>query len=82
MIRFVLPPTAAFTLMAFSNAGRVSIFDRRRSSFTISTILLPDRWASTFFLESTAGIAAAPGRVSPSDSTIQAMVLAVPIVIQ
>src|SRR6185436_10145067 len=36
----------------------------------------------TFFLESAAGIAAAPDKVKPSDSTMQAIVDAVPIVMQ
>ena len=68
--------------MAFSNASLVSILSIVKSSFTICTILLPVSCAITFFLESAAGIADAPDKVSPSDSTIQAIVLAVPIVIQ
>ena len=69
-------------MMLFSNASLVRILDTTRSSFTISTILRPLIWANTFLLESAAGIAAFSGRVSPSDSTIQAMVEAVPITAQ
>ena len=82
MIKLVEPPTAAFTTMAFSNASLVRILESFKSSFTISTILLPDSWANSFFLESTAGMAAAPGSVSPNASAMQAMVDAVPMVMQ
>ena len=37
----VEPPMAALTLMAFSNAARVRIFDSVRSSCTISTMRRP-----------------------------------------
>ena len=43
----VEPPMAAFTRIAFSKFSRVRILDRRRSSFTISTMRMPDMWAST-----------------------------------
>ena len=76
------PPTAAFITIEFSNAFRVRIFDSFKSSFTISTILLPLNCAITFFLASTAGIVAAPGNVNPNASTMQAMVEAVPMLIQ
>src|SRR5688572_9921601 len=76
------PPTAALTMMAFSKASLVNILSMVKFSFTISTILLPLNCANTFFLESAAGIATAPDKVSPNDSTMQAMVLAVPIVMQ
>ena len=39
-------------------------------------------WAKTFFLESAAGMAEAPDNVRPKDSTMTAMVDAVPMVMQ
>jgi hypothetical protein len=47
-----------------------------------ATMRRPVSCASTARRESTAGIAAFPGRVSPSDSTMQAIVEAVPMVMQ
>ncbi len=41
------PPMAALVRMAFSKAWRVSSFDSRRSSRTISTMRMPLMWAST-----------------------------------
>ncbi len=76
------PPTAELAIMAFSNASRVSILSIVRFSLTISTILRPLSCAITFLRLSAAGIAAAPLRVSPRLSTITAMVLAVPMVMQ
>ena len=73
---------AAFTMMAFSNALRVSISESLRFSFTISTIRKPDICANTFLLESAAGMEAFSGSESPIDSTIQAIVEAVPITAQ
>ncbi len=73
---------AAFTTIAFSNASRVRTSEGRRFSFTISTIREPDRWASTFLRASAAGMAALWGSDKPSDSTITAMVEAVPITAQ
>src|SRR5690606_426303 len=52
------------------------------SSLTISTILIPDKCARTFRLASAAGIAALWGRDNPKDSTMLAMVDAVPITAQ
>ena len=81
-MKLVEPPIAAFTTIEFSIASLVRIFESFMSSFTISTILLPESWAITFFLASTAGMAAAPGNVNPNASTMQAIVDAVPIVMQ
>src|SRR5258706_15710896 len=76
------PPTAAFTLIEFSKASLVRILSIVKFSFTIFTILLPLNCAITLFLESAAGMAAPPDNVNPKDSTIQALRLAVPKVIQ
>ena len=54
----------------------------RRSSCTISTMRRPAMRASTLRRESTAGMAALVGRPMPSASTIDAIVDAVPIVMQ
>ena len=80
--KLVEPPMAALTMMAFSNACRVSIFDSTKSSFTISTMRLPESCASTFRRESAAGMAAFCGIESPNASTIEAIVEAVPITAQ
>ncbi len=69
-------------MIAFSNASLVRIFDIRRSSCTISTMRRPAMRASTLRRESTAGIAALVGSPMPSASTIDAIVDAVPIVMQ
>jgi len=82
IMKLVEPPTAALTLMAFSKAFLVRISDNLSSSFTISTILLPESWARTFRLASAAGMAAFSGRESPNASTIQAIEEAVPITAQ
>ena len=73
---------AALTLMAFSNAARVMIVEGRTFSPTMSTMRRPARWAITKRLASTAGIAAEPGNCIPSASAMQAIVDAVPIVMQ
>ena len=78
----VEPPIAALTRIAFSNASRVRIFDSFRSSRTMSTMRMPDRCASTRRRASTAGMAALCGRLVPSASAMQAIVDAVPIVLQ
>ena len=78
----VEPPIAALARIAFSNAARVRIFDITRSSSTISTMRRPAMRASTLRRPSTAGIAALPGSPMPSASTMQAIVEAVPIVMQ
>src|SRR5690554_3068524 len=76
------PPMAAFVIMALIKAFLVKMSDSLSPSFTMSTILMPDRWAKTFLLASTAGMAALWGRESPKDSTMLAMVEAVPITAQ
>ena len=43
----VEPPMAALTRMAFSKACLVSTLDSVSCSHTISTMRMPDRWAST-----------------------------------
>ena len=78
----VEPPIAPLTMIAFSQASLVTIFDIRRSSRTISTMRRPVSRASTLRRESTAGIAALVGSAMPSASTIDAIVDAVPIVMQ
>ena len=79
---FVEPPMAAFVRIAFMKALRVRMWLGRRSSFTICTMRRPVRCAMTRRRLSTAGIAALPDSVMPSASTMLAMVLAVPIVLQ
>src|SRR5690606_37777417 len=66
----------------FSKASRFNTSDNFRFSLIISTILRPDILANTFLLESAAEIAALPGKVIPKDSTIPAIVDAVPITAQ
>ena len=78
----VEPPIAALARIALAKAVRVSTFDMRRSSRTISTIRRPDRCARRKRRESTAGIAAFSGSDMPSASTMLAMVEAVPMVMQ
>jgi len=73
---------APLTRMAFSKALRVRMRSMRRSSCTMSTILLPARCAVVYLRESTAGMAAAPGRVRPNASLMEVMVDAVPITMQ
>ena len=68
--------------MAFSKAPRVRISDGFRSRSTSSTIFRPALSAMCARRESTAGIAAPPGSVMPSASVTQAIVEAVPIVMQ
>jgi hypothetical protein len=82
MIAFVDPEIACSARMAFSSASRVTMSDGRRSRSTSSTIWRPAASARCARRESTAGIAAPPGAVSPSASVMQAIVEAVPIVMQ
>ena len=60
----------------------VRIFESVSFSFTISTMRRPAMRASTLRRASTAGMAALPGMPTPSASTIEAMVEAVPMVMQ
>ncbi len=78
----VEPPIAITTRIALSKASSVSTSRGFRSSSTISTMRRPLVEASREWFESTAGIVAAPGSVSPSASTAHAIVEAVPIVMQ
>ncbi len=73
---------APTTRMAFSKASRVSTFDSTRSSRTMSTMRRPDSWASLLRRESAAGNDAFSGRVTPNASAKEAMVEAVPMVLQ
>ena len=82
MTALVEPPIAALTRIAFSKALRVSTFERFIFSRTISTARRPASRASTLRRASTAGMAALPGMPTPSASTIEAIVEAVPIVMQ
>ena len=81
-MKFVDPPMAAFTLMAFSSDFRDTMSDGRTPSRTSSTMRLPARWARFLRRTSEAGMAAPAGKVSPRVSTMQAMVEAVPMVMQ
>ena len=78
----VEPPIAPLTRMAFSKASRVSTLESRRSSAAMATMRRPTAWARTLRRESTAGIAALVGSAMPSASTIEAIVEAVPMVMQ
>ena len=75
-------PIVRKAMIAFSKAFLVRIFDIRKSSCTIATMRRPAIRASTRRRESTAGIAALVGNPMPSASTIEAIVDAVPIVMQ
>src|SRR5258708_4766045 len=82
MIALVEQPMAIATLIAFSYAARVWIFDGVKSSHTICTMRRPESAAMRMWLESSAGMDDDPGRLMPIDSMIAVMVLAVPIVMQ
>jgi hypothetical protein len=82
MMAFVDPPMAALVITAFSKASRVRTRDGRISSATMATIRCPEAWAIRKRPASTAGTAALPGRLMPRASTMQAIVDAVPIVMQ
>ena len=78
----VEPPMAWSVRIAFSKASIVSSLEGRRSRSIISTICDPAASASWARRESTAGIAALPGRAMPSASPMAAIVDAVPITMQ
>src|SRR5438445_5440115 len=82
MTALVDPPMAARARIAFSNASRVRILETEIFSFTSSTMRRPAMRARTYRRASTAGIAALPGMPTPSASIIDAIVEAVPIVMQ
>ena len=73
---------AALVRIAFSKAWRVKIFDIFRSCSTISTMRRPLICASRLRRVSAAGMAAFSGSDIPSASTMLAIVLAVPMVMQ
>ena len=76
------PPIAALTRIAFSNAALVMIWAGVTSCSTRSTMTCPARWAVSYRRESTAGQDAEYGSCMPSASAIDAIVDAVPIVMQ
>ena len=76
------PPIAALVRIAFSNASFVRMSEGLRSSLTICTMRRPEVCAITRRRESTAGIAALPLSAMPSASAIEAIVEAVPMVLQ
>ena len=78
----VEPPSAICTAAALRNAPRVRIRCGVRSSRIICTIRSPQAAAIRGCAESTAGMLVLPGSASPSASTIDVIVLAVPIVLQ
>src|SRR5262249_19046535 len=83
MIALVLPPIAMSARIALSNAPAVRTWDGLGPpARAISTARRPDSSASASRRESGAGIAALPGSVIPSASTIDAIVDAVPITMQ
>jgi hypothetical protein len=82
MIAFVDPPSAIAVVTAFSKAAVVRMSRGLRSSQTISTMRRPTAVAMRGWAESAAGIDDAPGSVSPSASTADVIVDAVPIVMQ
>ena len=83
MIALVLPPIAMSARIALSNAAAVRISDGLGPpARAISTARRPDSSASASRRESGAGMAAFPGKVMPSASTIEAIVDAVPITMQ
>src|SRR3989442_10393305 len=73
---------AARARIAFANASLTRILERETLSFTSSTMRRPAMRARRYLRASTAGIAALPGMPTPSASIIDAIVDAVPIVMQ
>ena len=69
-------------MIALSKDCAVRISEGLRSSHAISTMRRPLRLAMRAWLESAAGIEAAPGSVKPSTSATEVMVEAVPITMQ
>ncbi len=78
----VEPPSVITVTMAFSIAFRVMMSRGLRSCHTMSTTRRPLAVAMRGWLESAAGIDAAPGMVMPSTSATEVMVDAVPMVMQ
>ncbi len=73
------PPRADVRAIAFSNAGLVMIIRDVMPSSSIRTIASPAARASSSRRGSTAAGDAEPGRLSPSASPIELIVLAVNI---
>ena len=73
----VEPPMDTTTVMAFSNAWRVSMSLGRRSSSKSRIKVCPAKWVSAFLRGSVAGMEASPGRDMPMTSMAVDMVLAV-----
>ena len=73
----VLPPTAAWTVTAFSKASRVRMSRLRMPRRTSSRICFPAVRAMRVSSVLVTGISAEPGRASPSASAMACMVLAV-----
>ena len=82
MTALVEPPIAAFARIAFSNASRVRIVARPQVLLDHLHDPLTGRWAIAYRRESTAGQVADPGSCIPSASAMQAIVDAVPMVMQ
>ena len=82
MTALVEPPIAALTLTAFSNAALVMICDGRTPSAASVTIRCPACMAVSSRRESAPGQAADPGSCMPRVSARQAIVDAVPMVMQ
>ena len=76
------PPIAELTRIALWNASLVRMSEGFRSSATISAMRLPVRYATSCRSRYGAGIAADPGRLMPSASHSEFIVVAVPIVLQ
>src|SRR2546430_16616013 len=79
---FVDPPRANTAAMALLKEASRKISRGFKFSHTISTMRRPERLAIFAWLESTAGIALAPGREKPNTSATLVMVEAVPMVMQ
>src|SRR2546430_14302335 len=77
---FVDPPRANTAAMALLKEASRKISRGFKFSHTISTMRRPERLAILAWLESTAGIALAPGRDRKSTSATLVMVEAVPMV--
>ena len=82
MTPLVEPPSDSSTRVAFSTDFAVMILSGVRSSLIMRTAAAPEASAARMRSACTAGIAAVPGNVMPSDSAIAAIVDAVPITAQ
>ncbi len=73
----VEPPSTIVTTIAFSNAARVMMSRGFKSSSSRRRIAAPARRHSSCFAGSSAGVDELPGRLMPSASIADAIVLAV-----